>query len=82
MLTRQFLLPDFHHLPGFPVGKVAFQASLFRAVPSFNAAPQSGDLLSGNRGEGTAQNKEFVKVDKCQEVGSGSYVIPGQRLTG
>lgn len=82
MLSRQLLLPDFYHLPGFPAGEVAFQSPLFRAVPSFYAALQSGDLLSGNRGEGTAQNKEIAKVDKCREVVSGSYVIPGQRLTG
>jgi len=74
MLSRQLLLPEFYHLPGY-AGRVAFQPSLFSAVPFLHAAPQSGDFLSGNSREGAAQSKA---ASKCP----GTYVIPGQTLMG
>jgi len=74
MLSRQPLLPEFYHLPGY-AGRVAFQPSLFSAAPFLNAAPQSGELLSGNSREGAAQNKAAAKSP-------GPYVIPGQSAMG
>lgn len=83
----------------------------FFIAPSLNAALQSGDLFSGNRGEGASKSQFFKKARQIsifdapslqlplfaeyptKTVGrsreypkgkkeSGSYVIPGQMLTG
>ena len=81
----QFLLPGAFHLPG-NAGKVAFQLSLSLSnAPSLNAAPQSGDYLSGNRGEGAPESVsghiEYPTAPKGQ-IFSGFPVIPGQSLMG
>lgn len=63
-------------LQKLPLSLSPAQARGFSGAPFLYAAPQSGDLLSGNRGEGVPKNPFFRKARQISIFDAPSLQLP------